>query len=93
MVFKQLSEMLDLGRLIRTYESMNRKKLAKVIADASDEMTQVECRDKLLEIEDGMMDEMADDIPKEAEPVIRILIQNKVVNYLATGDVNDGQEC
>ncbi len=90
---KQLFGMLDIGRLARTYESMNRKELAKVIADASDGMTQVECRDKLLEVEDEMMKEMPDDIPKEAESLIRIIIQNKVVNYLATGDVNDEQKC
>jgi len=83
---KMLANFVGEKNLERGLESVNKEnriELSSKIADGDDSVTEVQVHDMIKEMEDRTIDEIEGELPGLGEPILRMMAQKSLANYLA----------
>lgn len=68
-----------LSRLTSVYADMRRQEIASALAEGHEDATEVDMYRRLLEVENEIMQELRDEIPKGSKPVVRVMLQERII--------------
>lgn len=90
MLGKVVPDEIDLKTLGDIYTNVNRNNMAESLSNGHDDMTKAEAMEKIMEMEDEMVEEIYKEMPDNAEPLARAMAQQVIVNEI-NKRVEDGE--